>query len=120
VLGESVTLDNTTFFTSFTPGETPTACTSGAGVNRLYVISTFDARPRTNFDSPVGEPLTTDDRFRFLLSGIPIGDVTTVRGVESGDNAVCVGTECVSTEELGFLADDGKARRTYWFQNESP
>ena len=59
VLGESLTFDNTTFFTTFTPGETASECTGGAGINRLYAVSVFDGRPRTNFDSPVGE---TPDR----------------------------------------------------------
>ena len=70
-----LTFDNTTFFTSFTPGETASECTGGVGINRLYAISVFDGRPRTNFDSPIDEPLTVADRFRTLSTGIPVTDV---------------------------------------------
>ncbi len=120
VLGESLTLENTIFFTSFTPGETASACTSGAGTNRLYAVSVFDGRPRTNFDSPVGEPLTVADRSRTLLTGIPILTVTRYQGSTPEDNRICAGTECLSDEEmerLGLLRS--AIRRTYWFQDES-
>ncbi|MBL8201711.1 MAG: PQQ-binding-like beta-propeller repeat protein [Chromatiales bacterium] len=117
VLGESVTFDNTTFFTTFTPGATVTECTGGAGINRLYAVSIFDGRPRTNFDSPVGEPLTVADRFRTLSTGIPVTDVSLYR-TESGPQ-VCAGTECLTAEELERLRlRQGAVRRTYWFQRE--
>ncbi len=117
VLGESVTFDNVTFFTSFTPGATVTDCTGGVGINRLYVISVFDGRPRTNFDSPVDEPLTVDDRFRTLSTGIPVTDVSLYR-TESGP-VVCAGTECLTPEEMERLRlRQGAVKRTYWYQRE--
>ncbi|MEQ1801315.1 MAG: PilC/PilY family type IV pilus protein [Gammaproteobacteria bacterium] len=117
VLGESVTFDNTTFFTSFTPGETATECTGGVGINRLYAISVFDGRPRTNFDSPVGEPLTVADRSRILSTGIPVTDVNLYR-TEAGQT-VCAGTECLTAEEMERLRlRRDTVKRTYWFQRE--
>lgn len=118
VLGESVTVDNTTFFTTFTPGATVTECTGGVGINRLYAVSVFDGRPRTNFDSPVGEPLTVADRFRTLSTGIPVTDVGVYRTATGP--LVCAGTECLTAEEMERLRlRQGTTRRTYWFQRES-
>ncbi|MEO8223287.1 MAG: PilC/PilY family type IV pilus protein [Gammaproteobacteria bacterium] len=118
-LGEAVTVDNTTFFTTFTPGETITDCTSGMGTNRLYAVSVFDGRPRTNFDSPVGEPLTTADRAKTLKSGIPVTDVNIYR-TEDGP-VPCAGAECLTPEERERLAlRKVPLRRTYWFQREGP
>lgn len=119
VLGESLTFDNTTFFTSFTPGETASECTGGAGVNRLYAISVFDGRPRTNFDSPVDEPLTVADRARTLNTGIPVTDVSRFQ-MESGPT-ICAGTECLTAEEMERLRlRRNPLKRTYWFQREGP
>lgn len=119
VLGEAVTLGNTTFFTSFTPGETVTDCTSGTGMNRFYAVSVFDGRPRTNFDSAVGDPLTVADRSKILKTGIPVTDVNIYR---TDDGPVpCAGTECLTPEErarLGLRREPSK--RTYWFQREGP
>ena len=123
VLGESLTINNTTFFTSFTPGETVSECSGGAGTNRLYAVSIFDARPRTNFDSPVGEPLTVADRSRTLATGIPVTDVNFYR-TESGPT-ICAGTECLTAEERAQMEAneaglDNEVKRTYWFQREGP
>lgn len=117
VLGEAVTFDNTTFFTSFTPGETITDCTSGTGTNRFYAVSVFDGRPRTNFDSPVGEPLTTADRAKTLKAGNPVTDVNLYR-TEDGP-VPCAGAECLTPEERERLRlRKEPVRRTYWFQRE--
>ncbi|MBN8280010.1 MAG: PQQ-binding-like beta-propeller repeat protein, partial [Gammaproteobacteria bacterium] len=119
VLGEALTFANTTFFTTFAPGETATACTGGSGINRLYAVSIFDGRPRTNFDSPVDEPLTVADRSRVLRSGIPVTDVNLYR-TESGP-VVCSGTECLTPDEMARLGLPRNAvKRTYWFQREGP
>lgn len=119
VLGESLTFDNVTFFTSFTPGETVSECSGGVGINRLYAISVVNGRPRTNFDSPLGEPLTVADRSRTLSTGIPVTDVSLYRS--SNGPTVCAGTECLTAEEQAAL-DLRRAtiRRTYWFPREGP
>lgn len=117
IMGESLTFDNVTFFTSFTPGETASQCTGGVGVNRLYAISVVNGRPRTNFDSPVGEPLAIADRSRILNSGIPVTDISLYR---TGDGPqVCAGTECLTAEEqAGLNLRRAAIRRTYWFPRE--
>jgi type IV pilus assembly protein PilY1 len=117
VLGESLTLENTVFFTSFTPGETANECSAGIGTNRLYAISSFDGRPRTNFDRPLEDgPLTISDRFRELRSGIPVITITRIRD-DDGETRICVGPQCLDGDDLGI----GRRimRRTYWFQDES-
>ncbi|MEO7386522.1 MAG: PilC/PilY family type IV pilus protein, partial [Gammaproteobacteria bacterium] len=117
VLGEALTIDNTTFFTSFTPGETANECSGGVGINRLYAVSVFDGRPRTNFDSPIDTPLTVADRSRILSTGIPVTDVNLYR-TDSGP-VVCAGTECLTAEEMERLRLRRTAvKRTYWFQSE--
>ena len=118
VLGESLTFDNTTFFTSFTPGQTASECTGGAGINRLYAISVFDGRPRTNFDFPLDDdPLTVADRFRTLSTGIPVTDVNRFQ-LDSGMR-ICAGTECLTDEEMERLRlRQNPVKRTYWFQRE--
>jgi type IV pilus assembly protein PilY1 len=117
VLGESLTLENTVFFTSFTPGQTVSECSAGIGINRLYAISSFDGSPRTNFDQSVdGEPLTVSDRFRELRTGIPVITINRIRA-DDGETSICVGPECLSGDELGISRR--VVRRTYWFQDES-
>jgi len=120
ILGESLTIDNVTFFTSFTPGETATECTGGAGINRLYAISAFDGRPRTNFDRSTGDgELTVDDRFRVLNAGIPVTDVSIYRIDDSP--TVCAGTECLTEEEMAALRlRQTPLKRTYWYPREGP
>lgn len=117
VLGESLTLDNTVFFTSFTPGETASECSAGMGVNRLYAISSIDGRPRTNFDRSVdNDALTISDRFRELRTGIPVITINRIR-TDDGETSICVGPECLDGDEFGISRR--VIRRTYWFQDES-
>jgi len=118
VLGEALTVDNTTFFTSFAPGQTPSECTSGTGINRLYAISVFDGRPRTNFDSAVDAPLTLADRSRILNTGIPVTDVNRLN-TETGPT-LCAGTQCLTPEDMARLPRRAGTKRTYWFQREGP
>ncbi len=118
VLGEALTVDNTTFFTSFVAGQTASECVSGAGVNRLYAISVIDGRPRTNFDSPLGAPLTLADRSRVLNTGIPVTDVNRLN-TESGQ-IICAGTQCLTAEDMARLPRRAGTKRTYWFQREGP
>lgn len=117
MLGESLTVDNTTFFTSFTPGETASECTGGAGINRLYAVSVFDGRPRTNFDRSADGPLTVADRSRILNTGIPVTDVNVYR--TTSGLTICAGTECLTAEEMERLRlRQTPLKRTYWFQRE--
>jgi len=119
VLGESLTFNNTTYFTSFTPRETTSECTGGAGISFLYAISVFDGRAVTNFDSPVGEPLTVADRARTLNTDIPVMDASRFQ-MESGPT-ICAGTECLTEGEMERLRlRRSPLKRTYWFQREGP
>ncbi|MEZ5564468.1 MAG: PilC/PilY family type IV pilus protein [Gammaproteobacteria bacterium] len=121
ILGESLTFDNVTFFTSFTPGEAAGECTGGTGVNRLYAISVVNGRPRTNFDSPVGEPLTVLDRARVLDTGIPVPSVSLIRLGTDGPPEVCAGINCLTAaEKEGLNLRRSVVRRTYWFPREGP
>lgn len=116
VLGESLTLENTVFFTSFTPGETANECSAGIGTNRLYAISSFDGRPRTNFDRSIEDgPLTVSDRSRELRSGIPVITINRIRS-DDGETRICVGPQCLDGDEFGI--GQNVVRRTYWFQDE--
>lgn len=117
VLGESLTLENTVFFTTFTPGETANECSAGTGINRLYAISSFDGSPRIDLDRPGElEPLTIRDRFRELRSGVPVITINRIFG-ENRETMICVGPECLDGATLGL--GRSPIRRTYWFQDES-
>ena len=118
VLGEALTVDNTTFFTSFAPGQAPSGCVSGAGINRLYAISVLDGRLRTNVDSGVDAPLTLADRSRVLNTGIPVTDVNRLN-TETGPT-ICAGTQCLTPEDMARLPRRAGTKRTYWFQREGP
>jgi type IV pilus assembly protein PilY1 len=118
VLGESLTLENTVFFTSFTPGDAANECSAGTGLNRLYAISSLDGSPRIDQDRPEEtEPLTIRDRFRELRSGIPVITINRVFG-EDRETMICVGPECLEGDQFG-IGRRPPIRRTYWFQDES-
>jgi type IV pilus assembly protein PilY1 len=77
VVAESLTFQNTLFFTSFSPGGNGDACVAAGGLNRVYEISVLDGSPRTNLDGsidpndPEGGPgeLTPEDRYQALSQG---------------------------------------------------
>jgi type IV pilus assembly protein PilY1 len=118
ILGESVTLNNVVFFTSFTPGAGAGDCVAGTGVNRLYAVSLLDGSPLTNFDTTVvSDTYTVEDRSKILDSGIPITGVF-VYQPSDGSLGICAGTECLIGDEVPGGAGR-PLKRTYWFQDES-
>jgi len=64
---ESITFQNSVFFTSFSPGGSGDACVAAGGLNRLYHISVLDGAPRTNQDGST-EP-QPEDRYYTLAQG---------------------------------------------------
>jgi type IV pilus assembly protein PilY1 len=116
VVAESLTFQNTLFFTTFSPGGNGDACVAAGGLNRLYQISVIDGAPRTNLDGsidpndPEGGPgeLTEEDRFATLNQGglAP----KPVIFFEPGPIG-CVGVEC---DPPGF---DNLPVRTRWNQD---
>ena len=71
VLAESRTFENKIFFTTYSPtviSTDGTPCGAQVGVNRLYVVSAFDAAPVNNFDGDIAN-VTVDDRSRALAQG---------------------------------------------------
>lgn len=119
VLGESLTLDNTVFFASFSPGDAVSECSSGVGTNRLYAISLFDGRPLTQFDTAIDDtPLTPADRSKPLVSAMPVSDILLYQSM-TGETSICAGTECLSDDDIPGWAGN-MPRRTYWSPAEAP
>lgn len=120
VLGESLTIRNNVFFTSFTPGASASACVASIGTNRLYQVSLFDASPLTNLDTTT-EELDLNDRFVELggtsMALEPVA-VFSRRTREDGSQVaelrVCVGMECRELTPLGVPVP------TYWFPGQAP
>ncbi|MDJ0928846.1 MAG: hypothetical protein QNJ73_14505, partial [Gammaproteobacteria bacterium] len=124
VLSRSVTLNNSVFFTSFTPAGTGNICVPAGGINRLYEVNVLNGSAQTNFDNPqVDDPLTVDDRSRILTqAGIAPTPIFLFTG--SGGPQTCVGLECFDPDD----DDDGDGGgddelpyvRSFWFQDETP
>ena len=71
VLAQSKTIDGQTLFTTFKPGAVnSSSCAPSQGLGRLYVVSTYDARPLHNLDGiGTAGSLTTGDRSLTLARG---------------------------------------------------
>ncbi|RMF96494.1 MAG: hypothetical protein D6727_08140 [Gammaproteobacteria bacterium] len=114
ILSESITFDNTTFFTSFAPGSSGSACSTAAGTNRVYQVSVRDGRPRV-YDNPYPPqtPPQPEDRITTLKQG-GIAPETILLFTEDGDGpTACSGVECF---DPNF---DGSTVRTFWFEDET-
>jgi type IV pilus assembly protein PilY1 len=119
VVSESITFQNTLYFTSFSPGGNGDACVAAGGLNRLYKISVVDGAPRTNLDGSADpDDLTATDRYKTLSQGgIAPRPVIFFEPTEDENGAVvtdeqgCVGVEC-------DLLDEGNPPvRTRWNQD---
>ncbi len=114
ILSESITFDNTTFFTSFSPGTAGNACSTAAGINRVYQVSVKDGRPRV-YDNPYPPqtPPEPIDRITTLKQG-GIAPETILLFTEDGDGpTACSGVECF---DPNF---DESTVRTFWFEDET-
>jgi len=132
ILNESVTFNNVTLFTSFTPGA-PVACAPAGGTNRLYSIRVRDGAPVTNLDAPYNdEELTVSDRFTELAQGGIAPEPQILFVEQPGDTpagpdatgvvaVACVGTECAGGEGDGGLGStEQTVQRSFWFQDQGP
>jgi len=113
ILGESLTVDNEVFFNSFAPTNSVQSCLPGAGLNRSYRISIFDASPLTNLDNSVdNENLTLTDRFTEGSIGAPI----TAPGFGPNNTDIpCSGLDCFKPRPNGETQESDSVRKTYWY-----
>ena len=121
VLAEARTFQSNVFFTTYSPvyqGTTEDACGVKFGLNKLYVVSAFDARPFYNYDGVTGE--ATSDRSTDLAQGsispevvfiFPTPPNTDPNNPEPAVPPVCL----VGLEKCGFGVTNPPVR-TYWRQ----
>jgi type IV pilus assembly protein PilY1 len=121
VLAEARTFQSNVFFTTYSPvsqGTTSDACGVKFGLNKLYVVSAFDARPFYNYDGVTGE--ATTDRSTDLAQGsispevvfvFPTPPNTDPNNPEPAVPPVCL----VGLEKCGFGITNPPVR-TYWRQ----
>ncbi|MFL2545859.1 MAG: pilus assembly protein [Candidatus Rariloculaceae bacterium] len=122
VLAEARTFGNKVFFTSFTPGATPTQndCNPALGTNRLYIMDIFNGGPVTNLDESAEEGILTEtDRYIEFDGSIP-SEVQFL--FPSPDDPNCIGEDCtpppvacvgVHCLQLEF---ENNPIRTFWSQ----
>ena len=112
ILTSALTFNNTTFFTSFSPGGSVNACVGGIGVNRAYAVDVCNGSPVFNLDaSTTPGPLGIDDRFR-VLSQTGIAPETVILIPANGAESVkqCIGLTCFDLERGRTF------QRTFWMQ----
>jgi type IV pilus assembly protein PilY1 len=120
-LAEARTFQSNVFFTTYSPifqGLTSDTCGQKFGLNKLYVVSAFDARPFYNYDTTTGEE--TSDRSTDLAQGsispevvfvFPTPPNTDPNNPEPAVPPVCL----VGLEKCGFGVTNPPVR-TYWRQ----
>ena len=115
ILNKSTTFQNAVFFTSFTPGAAANACVASKGLNRLYRVNVLNGNPLTNLDGSVDgpdDPLTEDDRFRYLQQGGIAPEAIFLFPEDQPDEpVVCIGVECAPPGISNDLT------RTFWTQD---
>ena len=112
VLGQSVTFDNKTVFTSFTPVTSGSTCIPGSGRNRLYKVDVRTGGPKENLDNSIDPNNLTEDDFQEDLTqtGIAPDPVVLFPEDRPDDPIVCVGIEC---DDANF---NNTPSRTFWSQ----
>ncbi|MDH3977328.1 MAG: PilC/PilY family type IV pilus protein [Gammaproteobacteria bacterium] len=119
ILGESLTINNTTFFNSYAPSRAGNSCVPGAGTNRSYRIGALNGRPLTNLDQSV-DPTNLTPRDRFVESNwsAPLSAPTL-----GPNDFVCSGLECFGGDDPfqpdGNAAAPDKVNKTYWYPVQS-
>jgi type IV pilus assembly protein PilY1 len=121
VLAEARTFQSSVFFTTYAPvvqGSLDDVCGQKFGLNKLYVVNAFDARPFYNYDGVTGE--ATADRSTDLAQGsispevvfiFPTPPNTDPNNPEPAVPPVCL----VGLEKCGFGITNPPVR-TYWRQ----
>ncbi len=126
VLAESRTFQNALFFPSYTPRAkaATAACAVNFGVNKLYIISAFDASPLNNFDG-MADVVSVDDRYQELTQSSIAPEVVFVFP-SPDDPTSCSGPDCapppvclVGLENCGSGLTTEPVR-TYWRQEGTP
>jgi len=126
VLAESRTFQNALFFPSYTPRQKAStdACAVNFGVNKLYIISAFDASPINNFDG-MADVVSVDDRYQELAQASIAPEVVFVFP-SPDDPTSCSGPDCapppvclVGLESCGSGLTTQPVR-TYWRQEGTP
>lgn len=128
ILSSSTTLQNTVFFTSYTPSasESSNTCSVAVGSNRGYAISAFDGRPVAPRSSSTGPSNPTDpnnptnpppprreDRYRDLGQTGIAPEVTVL--FPEDDQITCLS----GVEVLNVCKDFNSRIKTYWRQTNA-
>jgi type IV pilus assembly protein PilY1 len=115
ILAPSNTFENTTYFTSFSPGVVGNACVGVGGLNRLYGVDVRTGAPTHDYDTTINQAnLDEDDRFKTLAQiGIAPEPVLLFPEDTPDDPVLCVGVEC---EDAGIT---NSALLTFWTQDGS-
>ena len=115
VMANSLTVDGTVLFTTYTPpsANIENSCAPSQGTGRVYAINAYDARPVKNLDS-VGEldELTANDRFKNLIRG---GIQPEPRIIFTDDDKPVL---LVGPEKIPDLDLNNPLRRTSWTDEE--
>jgi type IV pilus assembly protein PilY1 len=127
VLSSSTTLQNTIFFTSYTPSPNTRSnqCSPATGSNRAYAISAFDGSPLPprasetdgdddgDGDGDGGDNPTQEDRFNELEQTGIAPEVTTL--FPDKDQVTCLS----GVEVLNVCKDFNSRIKTYWRQTNA-
>lgn len=108
VLAPSLTVNNQVLFTTYEPVPNVSACATGNGKGRLYVVSVTDATPTMNLDG--GSEVKTDREITLVRNGIP--PAPSVLFPSDGYDAVpvlCIGAECETALNFGDVL-----KKTFW------
>ncbi|MDH5325354.1 MAG: PilC/PilY family type IV pilus protein [Gammaproteobacteria bacterium] len=109
VLAQSVTVNNQVLFTTFEPSVNTSACSTGNGTGRLYVVNVVDATPTINTTGDA--TLVKADRVTGLArNGIPPSPSVLFPSDGYTSNPVlCIGAECNTNLDFGAIL-----KKTFW------
>lgn len=113
ILSSAITLNQSTFFTSFSPGASVSSCEGGTGINRAYQVDVCNGRPVNNLDgSTEPGPLGIEDRIHELSQTGIAPEILFLSLDEAAAGMLgCIGLECF---EPVPGAGAGRLPRTYW------
>lgn len=121
-LAESRTFQNSAYFTTYVPrGRSQgVECSLAAGVSKLWVVSTIDARPVFDYDAATNGVSSLTDRHRDLAQGAIAPEVVfafpTADGSLPGETPPAVPPVCLVGVESCVDGITNPPVRTYWRQ----